>query len=237
MRAEWKNIVVAGLLATSLTSFAAEDKKPSDAGTKPAVEKKDAKPAVEKKAAKKTAPKDSITQGEFARILATRLGLFPSLTTSPTIQECAAALSAQGISPLDGWKLGSALSKPDFARMMIQAMGKAGEIPGADQGKPEAWTALAGKLGIVLEHATDGVGSVDPLIEQFNASVDSAGSSSDPLVRREVYAQPDEEVAGVDAGFESSFEPVSVRVVVPAVEGLRPSRPNRPKPPPPTTQS
>ena len=228
MRAEWKNIVVAGLLATSLTSFAAEDKKPSDAGNKP---------AVEKKAAKKTAPKDSITQGEFARILATRLGLFPSLTTSPTIQECAAALSAQGISPLDGWKLGAALSKPDFARMMIQAMGKAGEIPGADQGKPEAWTALAGKLGIVLEHATDGVGSVDPLIEQFNASVDSAGSSSDPLVRREVYAQPDEEVAGVDAGFESSFEPVSVQVVVPAVEGLRPSRPNRPKPPQPTTQS
>ena len=228
MRTEWKNIVIAGLLATSLTSFAAEDKKPSDA---------EKKPVAEKKEVKKTAPKDSITQGEFARILATRLGLFPSLTTSPTIQECAAALSAQGISPLDGWKLGSALSKPDFARMMIQAMGKAGEIPGADQGKPEAWTALAGKLGIVLEHATDGVGSVDPLIEQFNASVDSAGSSSDPLVRREVYAQPDEEVAGVDAGFESSFEPVSVQVVVPAVEGLRPSRPNRPKPPQPTTQS
>jgi hypothetical protein len=228
MRTEWKNIVVAGLLATSLTSFAAEDKKPSDA---------EKKPVAEKKEVKKTAPKDSITQGEFARILATRLGLFPSLTTSPTIQECAAALSAQGISPLDGWKLGSALSKPDFARMMIQAMGKAGEIPGADQGKPEAWTALAGKLGIVLEHATDGVGSVDPLIEQFNASVDSSGSSSDPLVRREVYAQPDEEVAGTDAGFEASFEPVSIEVVVPAVEGLRPNRPNRPKPPPPATQS
>ena len=227
MRTEWKNIVIAGLLATSLTSFAAEDKKPADA---------EKKPVAEKKEVKKTAPKDSISQGEFARILATRLGLFPSLTTSPTLQECAAALSAQGVSPLDGWKLDNPLSKPDFARMMIQAMGKAGEIPGADQGKPEAWTALAGKLGIVLEHATDGVGSVDPLIEQFNASVDSSGGSSDPLVRREVYAQPDEKVAGTDAGFESSFEPVSVEVVIPAVEGLRPNRPKPPKPLPPTTR-
>ena len=228
MRTEWKNIVIAGLLATSLTSFAAEDKKPADA---------EKKPVAEKKEVKKTAPKDSITQGEFARILATRLGLFPSLTTSPTIQECAAALSAQGISPLDGWKLDSALSKPDFARMMIQAMGKSGEIPAANQGKPEAWTTLAGMLGIVVEHAADGVGSVDALIEQFNASVDSSGGSSDPLVRREVFAQPDEKVAGVDAGFESSFEPVSVQVVVPAVEALRPGRPSRPKPPAPTTQS
>lgn len=227
MRTEWKNIVIAGLLATSLSSYAADDKKPSDAEKKPAAEKKEVKKAV---------PKDSITQGEFARILATRLGLFPSLTTSPTVQECAAALSAQGVSPLDGWKLDAPLSKPDFARMMIQAMGKADEIPMANQGKPEAWTALAGKLGIVLEHATDGVGSVDPLIEQFNASVDSSSGSSDPLVRREVYAQPDEKVAGTDAGFESSFEPVSVEVVVPAVEGLRPNRPKPPKPQPPTTR-
>ncbi len=230
MRTEWKNIVIAGILATSLTSFAAEDKKPATDAKKPAAEKS------EKKEAKKTAPKDRITQGEFARILATRLGLFPSLTTSPTVQECAAALSAQGISPLDGWKLEADLSKPDFARMMIQAMGKADDIPAADKGKPEAWTALAGKLGIVLEHATDGVGAVDPLVEQFNASVDPAGSSSDPLVRREVYAQPDEEVAGTDAGFEATFSPVSVNVVVPAVEGLRPSRPKPPAPKPPTTR-
>lgn len=229
MRTEWKNIVIAGILATSLTSFAADDKKPADAGKKPVAEKKEAKKAAPK-------PKDRITQGEFARILATRLGLFPTLTTSPTVQECAAALSAQGIAPFDGWKLEADLSKPDFARMMIQAMGKADDVPTADKGKPEAWTALAGKLGIVLEHATDGVGSVDPLIEQFHASVDPSSSSSDPLVRREVYAQPDEEVAGTDAGFEASFAPVSVNVVVPAVEALRPSRPKPPAPQPPTTR-
>jgi hypothetical protein len=237
MRAEWKNIVIAGLLATAFSSYAAEDQKSS--GT-------EKKPVVEKKEVKKTVPKDSITQGEFARILAIRLGLFPSLTTSPTIQECATALSAQGISPLAGWALEAALSKPDFARMMIQAMGEAGKIPAADQGKPEAWTALAGKLGIVLEHATDGVGSVDPLVEQFSATLDSPGSSSDPLVRREIFAQPDEKIAGTNTGVSGvvpgvgggdSAPPIPASVVVPGVENLNPKRPSRPKPPAPSTQS
>ena len=230
MRAEWKNIMIAGLLATALPSFAAEASKPVSDAAKPAEEKK-----VEKKTVK---AEEVIDQAEFARILATRLGLFPSLTTSPTPQECAAALSAQGISPFDGWKLDKPLSKADFARMMVQSMGKAGEIPAADQGKDAPWLALAGKLGIVLEHATDGVGVVDPLIQQFNSSVDASSSSSDPLVRREIYAQPDEKLGGTDVGFERSFEPVSVEVVLPAVQQLpRPGhRPPSPPPPPPTTR-
>ena len=220
MRTDWKHLALVALLAAPVAGYAADAANPAPADAK-------------KESAEPKKDSDVLSQGEYARMLAFRLGLFPSLTVSPSEQEAAAALAAQGIVPFDGWDLDKVLSPPVFARTLIQALGKADQIPSGKEWDPAAWMDLANKLGLVLTHATDGVDAASPLVRQFNATTEPPSSSSNPLIRREIFAQPDEKYIGTDAGFEHSFIPVSV--VVPQLDQVRPPapRPHRPTATPP----
>ena len=138
------------------------------------------------------ATEGGMTQGEAALALISKLGLFPALPNAPSSQEAAAALTAQGISPFEGWKPDETLTVGDFAKVLVEAMGRQDEIADENKNKPEAYVELLKGMGINVESGNDGLDGVAALVEVFNAAVDGASLNTDPLRSRTIYGQQDE---------------------------------------------
>jgi hypothetical protein len=174
-------------------------KAKAEAKAKEKAEKAAAKAKEEEKPADSAAKPEGMTQGEAALALADKLGLFPSLPAGTTATGASAALSAQGISPFDGWKPGETLTVGDFAKVLVEAMGRGDEIPDDKKDKAEAYVDLLKGMGINVESGQEGIDEVGVLPEVFAAAVDGASNTSDPLRNRTIYGYPDERVSGTDA--------------------------------------
>ena len=183
------------LLALAFTSVAAV--RAQDAAAKPA-EPATPAPAEQPAAAPAPAAEGGMTQGEAALALVNKLGLFPALPNRPSSTEAAAALVAQGISPFEGWKPDETLTVGDFAKVLVEAMGRQDDIPAENKDKPEAYVELLKGMGINVESGNDGLDEVGALVEVFNAAVDGASLNTDPLRSRTIYGQQDEWTLGPD---------------------------------------
>jgi hypothetical protein len=155
--------------------------------------------SAKKEEAKPAEGKEGMTQGEAALALADKLGLFPALPAGANASEASAALIAQGIAPFDGWKPGETLTVGDFAKVLVEAMGRGDEIPEDKKDKAEAYVDLLKGMGINVESGQEGIDEVGVLPEVFAAAVDGQSLNSDPLRNRTIYGYPDERVSGTDA--------------------------------------
>lgn len=177
--------------------------------------------------------KEGLTQGEAALALADKLGLFPALPAGANATEASAALVAQGIAPFDGWKPGETLTVGDFAKILVEAMGRGSEIPEDKKDKAEAYVDLLKGMGINVESGQEGIDEVGVLPEVFAAAVDGQALNSDPLRNRTIYGYPDERVSGTDALVSSAPQAPRVTPTPPAPPAPRPPRTPTPTPRPP----
>lgn len=176
--------ILFALAFVGAASARAQDAKPAETPAPAAPEQPAATPAP--------ASEGGMTQGEAAMALITKLGLFPALPNAASSQEAAAALTAQGISPFEGWKPDETLTVGDFAKVLVEAMGRQDEIAAENKDKPEAYVELLKGMGINVESGNDGLDGVAALVEVFNAAVDGASLNTDPLRSRTIYGQQDE---------------------------------------------
>lgn len=180
---------------------------------------------------------DGMTQGEAAVALADKLALFPALPNGISAIEAGAALNAQGISPFGGWKADETLTVADFAKVLVEAMGRGDEIAADKKDKAESYVDLLKGMGINVESGQEGIDEVGVLPEIFAAAVDGSSNTSDPLRNRTIYGHPDERVAGTDALISSTPQPGAPRppvVTPPAPPAPRPRTPVKPVDPSPT---
>ena len=84
------------------------------------------------------------------------------------------------------------LTVGDFAKVLVEAMGRQDEIADENKNKPEAYVELLKGMGINVESGNDGLDGVAALVEVFNAAVDGASLNTDPLRSRTIYGQQDE---------------------------------------------
>lgn len=165
---------------------------------------------------------DTISQGEAALLLAQRLGLSAQTTRPLTQLEAVKLLMENRISPFGGWDVDAPLMDNDLARILVQALGKAGEIPEEDRDDPDT-TAYN---DLLLRDADLDLSSISAALAGSGARPDPAGSglagdttSTDPLRGRP--GDTDEQTGGAPAG---AFIPVTEAMIVEAIQQVVPSR-------------
>jgi hypothetical protein len=222
--------ILLALAFVGTASVRAQDAaKPADAATPAAPA-----PAEQPAATPAPASEGGMTQGEAALALVNKLGLFPALPNNPSSQEAAASLAAQGISPFEGWKPDETLTVGDFAKVLVEAMGRQDEIADENKDKPEAYVELLKGMGINIESSAAGLDEVPTLVEVFNAAVDGASLNTDPLRSRTIYGQNDEWTLGPDGSTVLRAQRGTPVVTPPVVTPVVPPPPRREEPTTPT---
>ncbi len=77
------------------------------------------------------------TQGDIAILLVTKFGLLDGLANTPTPTEAVSLLMEHGITPFDGWDIYNPMSTGDLARILVQALGRVGDIDEEERDNPE----------------------------------------------------------------------------------------------------
>jgi outer membrane biosynthesis protein TonB len=215
-----------GLAFLSALSARAQDAAAAPAAEQPA--------PAEQPAAEATPPasEGGISQGEAALALVGKLGLFPALGNAPSPQQAAAALSAQGIAPFGGWNPSETLTVGDFAKILVESMGRQDEIAPDDRNNPEAYVQLLRSLNIQVE-SKDSFDQVGVLAETFNAAVDGPSTNSDPLRSRIIYSSMEENAGSGGLGSLRAQAGVAQPPAPPVPGPTPPRRSPTPTPKPP----
>lgn len=142
---------------------------------------------------------EGMSQGEAAVVLAQRLGLSASNTKPLSPTEAVRLLMENQITPFGGWQLDQPLLVKDLARVLVQALGAADQIP-ADQRDNADTTAYVDYL--TREYNLD-MSSIAEALSQLGGAPNPQGSgllgdatSSDPLENSGAGGEPDETFGG-----------------------------------------
>lgn len=176
--------VVAGALLLGGTGIAQAQQVKKDAAKKVETPKK-ADPAPQK---------GPVTEAELADWLVQVLGLARFLPANPSPEQCYAILLANGISPKEGWKGATAVSRGTLARVVVQAMGRQSEVK--DPAKDESWVAFLEGQNIKFGTMGEAVDNLDPLRQPLGN--EAAVVSTDPLKKVSEARPLDETLYGVD---------------------------------------
>lgn len=199
----------------------------------PAVLAQDEKPAdTQSKIADITGGKAAeaqVTQAELAQIMVDVLNLYRFLPASPTPLECFAVLLENGISPQKGWETDTVVTRADLARVIVQALGRQNEVENPDD--PRSWINFLKSQGVSIGTVGEAVDNLEPLPEPVAPNVFKGSARVDPLVRRTVFGEPDEEQFGTDVDYVSTHTPVTVAQVEYVIQVV----PAPPAPQPPVT--
>lgn len=125
-----------------------------------------------------------VRESEFAETLVRMLGLSRSLPPAPSTAQRFAALMGQGISPKGGWNATNLVTRGNLARVVVQALGKAGEVE--DQNDDAAWINYANSLGIDFSTVSE---AVQPITNNL-PSGQNGTTDTDPLAKSKVPAAP-----------------------------------------------
>ncbi|MEX2606232.1 MAG: hypothetical protein WD708_02710 [Kiritimatiellia bacterium] len=126
-----------------------------------------------------------ITQGQAAKLLVRRLGLWQESGIALTQNRAITRLESLNVSPFGGWDAEAPLSVNELARMLAQALGLDSDFSEADKTDPEA---TAHKEALIAQHNLDVEGLVARLARN-RAQLPSAvgrmpdSSESDPITR------------------------------------------------------
>lgn len=167
----------------------------------------------------------TITQAEAIKELVNLLGLYAFLPANPSLTQCTAALTAQGISPIGGWlaeNMAKELTTGDFAVVLAKALGL--KVAADQLDNQQAYVDALAEQGIAVETYAAGKEEVKALQELVAAGVVGSTVSSDPVSQRDIIGQPDEETLGGDVSVEMTTSAVSVPPVTDlpvTVEGFR----------------
>ena len=152
------------------------------------------KSSKKKKAKKAPAQVKQVNQCELAQKLVQMLGLSRFLPANPDCTECFAILMANGIVPADGWNADKVVTKADLAQVVVQAMGKEGDVK--DKKNPAAYVDYLKGIGVPIDSVGEAVSYVPA--ESAPLANNVANVSTDPLVRRQKFNPIDETQFGVD---------------------------------------
>jgi hypothetical protein len=140
-----------------------------------------------------------MTQGEAAVVLAQRLGLGNSTTKPLTPGEAVRLLMENKISPFGGWQLAEPLLVRDLARVLVQALGRANQIPAEERENPDS----SAYVDLLTRDFNLDLSSIAAALSQLGSASDPSGlglladfTSSDPLRNRGEGGEPDESVGG-----------------------------------------
>jgi len=107
--------------------------------------------------AEESAEDKELTQGQVAKLLLLRFGLWDQDGVIPTQESATSRLSALSIEPLGGWDAGSIMTTNEIARVLGQALGLDADFSEDEKTDPSA-TAYK-----------------DALIAQFDVDIDQLG--------------------------------------------------------------
>lgn len=125
----------------------------------------------------------NVTYAQLAELLVKALGLLDSLPTAPSAQQMFDALTANGISPAEGWTLDSEaeVSTGDLARVLVQALGREDDVENPSD--PKSWVKALKAMGVSLDSMSDAMSSVSNAEVLPQAVVHYLGSTStDPML-------------------------------------------------------
>lgn len=153
--------------------------------------------AAEKKSdSKKSAgdQQDLVTEGEFAKWLVQVLGLSRLLPPTPTENECFQVLLQNNISPKDGWNPDNVVTLGNLARIVVQALGKQGEVDNPDS--DQSWITYLKSIGIEFGTIGEAVENLGLLSTAYAA--EAVVVSTDPLGKIARFRPVDEQQLGTD---------------------------------------
>lgn len=164
-----------------------------------------------------------ITQGEAALLLARKLGFFVGSTRPMDVQNAIKVLLENKISPFNGWRSSDPLTAGDLARLLVQSLNRADEIPEADRDNPETTAyrdLLEREYGMDLNKIIASLrrvpGSKDP---KGTGPLDDS-ASSDPLEGRSGDGDVDELGGGSPVNLNT---PVNESILVAALRATAPT--------------
>ena len=153
-------------------------------------------------------PEVGVTHDQLAREVLDATGLHSFILSKPgTVQEVFSILLVNGISPAEGWKAGTTVTKADLARVIVQAMGKGHEVE--NPGDPGSWVAYLKENGYPIDSVEDAIANVGATSEPVAGYVFAAGFETDPAARMNVFGDPDEKQFGADV----ASDPVPAEMV------------------------
>lgn len=137
-----------------------------------------------------------VTQTELAKLLVNITGLNKGLSANPTATENFAALLANGIAPVGGWKGDQIVTRADLARVIVQSIGDAAEVGNPDD--PASWIDYLKSIGVPIDTVGQAVGNVEMLPDGITANP-AFGSTVDPINKPGPTKLPDTQQFGTDA--------------------------------------
>jgi len=131
-----------------------------------------------------------ITQGEAARQLVLKMGLWVDLDTPPTPEASVRLLMQRGIRPFGGWQAGETLMEHDLARILVFALNEQGEIPQEEWDNPETTAfrdLLLAEYGLDLSSLRESLAVLTPA--GVPPSLPEGDGTTDPLDGRGIGAE------------------------------------------------
>ena len=164
------------------------------------------------------ATKDSITQGQAAKLVAYYLGFFPQLPANPTEHDCIDLLLQNNISPFNGWEMTKILTVADFAKIIVGAMGDEDQLSG-DLNDPKTYIQYLKGLNVPVESVSETLDQLESKPEgKAPKSMSSKQLLSDALSEAfAIGSEPGEGEAG-NVGFADA--PIPVAAILAVVESL-----------------
>ncbi len=158
-----------------------------------------------------------MTQGEAAIVLAQRLGLGSTTTKPLTSGEAVRLLMENKITPFGGWQLGEPLLVRDLARVLVQALGRAGQIPADERDNPDT----SAYVDLLTRDFNLDLSSIAAALSQLGSASDPSGlglladfTSSDPLRNRGEGGEPDESVGGAPGNINLPVNLATIQTIV-----------------------
>jgi len=155
-----------------------------------------------------------VSQAELAKLLVEVLGLAKFLPADPTPAQCFAILMANGITPKEGWDTGTAVTRADLARVIVQAMKKSSEIKNPDE--PQPWIDYLVGIGVPIDTVGLATKPLEPLAlpitpRMYTAQVDPLTKDTKQVV--EPITQSGTDMTPIRELF--SFLPLPLQSVTP----------------------
>ncbi|HCF96811.1 MAG: hypothetical protein ACOX52_04055 [Verrucomicrobiota bacterium] len=141
-----------------------------------------------------------ITQAEFARLLVRVMGLGKYVAPGAGQDQYYQVLAQNGIFPKDNWDSDANLDKGVLARLMVQALGLAGEVEDIDD--YQACIAKLQELNISVAASTGALAKIRSRNRFAETTTNTIGAQVDPILRHDMRAfnPEDEPTGGADQG-------------------------------------
>lgn len=149
-----------------------------------------------------------VNEGELAQWLVKVLGLSRFLPAAPTDFECMQILMQNNIAPSDGWQQERPVTLGALARIVVQALGRQGEVsPDEDQ----AYVSFLKSIGIDFGTIGEAIENLEPLPQPVGP--EAIVTSTDPLGKLARINPPDNQQIGADLSTLGRVGGISVIVI------------------------